>query len=561
MLSTSLPLILVVDDTKANRFVVASILRKSGFRVSEAATGREALTGFDQDPDLVVLDIRLPDTTGFELARRLRAMPDHKSTPILFISASFTEPGAHAQGLESGADAYLNHPIDSTLLIATVRSLLRTRRAEDVERFLADASEMFAGSLDPSEAARALAAASVPRVADACVVVQSEEAEVRPQPIIRAHPGLQAGLERVFNDFPPDGHSHDPITASFRQGSLESYVPKGNRGAALAGIGIKHAVTLPLIARARPLGSATFYSTGEAFDDAAIRVLTNVSHRASLAIDNARLFHEADAARHDAQVANAAKVDFLAAMSHELRTPLNAIAGFVDLMALGIHGPITPEQRADLGRISQNQRHLATLIEDILNYAKLEAGRLEYDMQKVVVGDALAEVHTLARPVFDAKGVRFEYVPGDGGAIASADPDRLRQVLLNVVGNAVKFTPPGGSVVLTSDADAQSVRLVCKDTGRGIPAEKMAAIFEPFVQVDRHLNPSASQGIGLGLSISRDLMRGMDGDLIVESELGAGSTFTIVLRRARIVRDGARDATGAAVERRPGGATVSQNPA
>ena len=170
-------------------------------------------------------------------------------------------------------------------------------------------------------------------------------------------------------------------------------------------------------------------------------------------------------------------------------------------------------------------------------------------MQQVIAGDALAEVHTLARSVFDAKGVDFEYVPGDGGAIVSADPDRLRQVLLNVVGNAAKFTPPGGSVVLTSAADAQNVRLFCKDTGRGIPTEKLDSIFEPFVQVDRHLNPSATQGIGLGLSISRDLMRGMDGDLVVESEPGSGSTFTIVLQRSRTSREAARDASSVAARR------------
>ena len=406
MPSTSVPLILVVDDNAASRFVVANVLTTSGFHVSQARSGRDALAAIARSAhDLVVLDVRLPDITGFGLARRLRAMPDYRCTPILFVSASFIEPSAHALGLASGADAYLNHPVDPTLLVATVRSLLRTRQADDVERLVADASEVSTGSLD--------------------------------------------------------------------------------------------------------------------------------AHRASLALDNARLLREADAARHEAQVANAAKVNFLAAMSHELRTPLNAIAGFVELMALGIHGPITGEQRADLARIGQNERHLATLIEDILNYAKLEAGRLEYDMQQVIAGDALAEVHTMARAVFDAKGVGFDYVPGDGGAIVSADPDRLRQVLLNVVGNAAKFTPPGGSVVLTSAADAHSVRFFCKDTGRGIPVEKLASIFEPFVQVDRHLNPSATQGIGLGLSISRDLMRGMDGDLVVESEPGAGSTFTIVLRRTR----------------------------
>jgi signal transduction histidine kinase len=530
MRGTLVPLILVVDDTEANRFVVADVLTKSGFRVSQARTGSEALSEIHRSPapDLVVLDVRLPDITGVGLARRLRAMPDHRSTPILFISPSPAEAGAYLLGPESGTDAYLNHPVDPALLVASVRSLLRTRRAEDVQQLLADASEAFADSLDPIEAARALAAASVPRIADACVVVQP--LEQRPEPIIRAHQGLQAELERVFKEAPPDGQGNDPRDA-------------------LADIGIKHAITVPLVARARRLGTATFYSTAEAFDEGAVRVLTSIAHRASLAIDNARLLREADAARHDAQVANAAKIDFLAAMSHELRTPLNAIAGFVDLMALGIHGPITPEQNADLARIGQNERHLATLIEDILNYAKLEAGRLEYDMQQVIAGDALAEVHTLARSVFDAKGVDFEYVPGDGGAIVSADPDRLRQVLLNVVGNAAKFTPPGGSVVLTSAADAQNVRLFCKDTGRGIPTEKLNSIFEPFVQVDRHLNPSASQGIGLGLSISRDLMRGMDGDLVVESEPGSGSTFTIVLQRSRTSREAARDASSVATPR------------
>jgi len=226
MRSTSVPLILVVDDTEASRFVVANILAKSGFRVIRARTGREAVAVLDrsQPPDVVVLDVRLPDITGVGFARRLRAMPGHRSTPILFISTSVGETGIHPLGLESSADAYMNHPVDPALLVDTVRSLLRTRRSEGVD-LPADASEAFADSLDPIDAAHALA------------------------------------------------------------------------------------------------------------------------------IDNARLLREADVARHEAQVANAAKIDFLAAMSHELRTPLNAIAGFVDLMALGIHGPITAEQNADLARI------------------------------------------------------------------------------------------------------------------------------------------------------------------------------------------------------------------
>jgi signal transduction histidine kinase len=434
------------------------------------------------------------------------------------------EPGGARARTGNGADAYLNHPVDPTLLVATVRSLLRARRAEDVEQLLTDANEAFTDSLEPIETAHAMAAASVPRVADACVVVQPREPGERSEPIIRAHPGLQAGLERVFKESSADGQGNHLRDA-------------------LAAIGIKHAVTVPLVARSRPLGTATFYSTGEAFDEEAVRVLTSIARRASMAIDNARLFREADAARHDAQVANAAKVDFLAAMSHELRTPLNAIAGFVDLMALGIHGPITAEQTP----AAVQDEALSTLIEDILNYAKLEAGRLEYDMQQVIAGDALAEVHTLARSVFDAKGVDFEYVPGDAGAIVSADPDRLRQVLLNVVGNAAKFTPPGGSVVLTSAADAQNVGFLQGHRARHPDGARLD--LRAVRAGDRHLNPSASQGIGLGLSISRDLMRGMDGDLVVESEPGAGSTFTIVLQRSRTSREAARDASSVAAPR------------
>src|SRR5262249_21357322 len=151
------PLILVVDDTEANRFVVAGILKRAGYGVIQAGTGAQAMTQLEHRPDLVVLDVRLPDTTGYEIARVMRTRAEHDTTPLLFISASFTGPGAHAQGLDSGADGYLTHPVDPGVLLATVRALLRVRRSEEAGRFLADASELFAHSLDPDEVPRALA--------------------------------------------------------------------------------------------------------------------------------------------------------------------------------------------------------------------------------------------------------------------------------------------------------------------------------------------------------------------------------------------------------------------
>src|SRR5262245_53341124 len=247
MLSTSTPLILVVDDTEANRFVVTSILSKSGYRVIQAGTGREAVQAFNKLPDLVVLDVRLPDSTAFELARVLRARMEHQSTPILFISASFTGPGAHVQGLESGADGYLNHPVDPTLLLATVRSLLRARRAEDVERFLAEASEHLVRSLDPEDAARALATISIPRVADACVVLLTTDDDGTNEPIVHARPELLTNVRRAFEENPPPSGG-EPV-APFRQQPLESHEQNQKRRQALLAAGLRHAVALPLIAR------------------------------------------------------------------------------------------------------------------------------------------------------------------------------------------------------------------------------------------------------------------------------------------------------------------------
>ncbi len=255
-------------------------------------------------------------------------------------------------------------------------------------------------------------------------------------------------------------------------------------------------------------------------------------------------------ARADAEAANAAKAQFLAMMSHELRTPLNAIGGYAQLMELGVRGPVTTEQRSDLGRVRAAQAHLLGLINDILNFAKLEAGHVQFRIERVPVGPALAELESLVGPDARAKGLRFDYAScgtGDGTALAvAADPERLRQVLLNLVSNAVKFTEPGGSVAiyceLAEHDGAPAVAVRVRDTGRGIPPSRLASVFDPFIQIDRHRTHESQQGVGLGLAISRDLARAMGGELAAESEEGVGSTFTLTLPR---VVAAAREAVGA----------------
>ena len=243
-----------------------------------------------------------------------------------------------------------------------------------------------------------------------------------------------------------------------------------------------------------------------------------------------RLLADAEDARHEAELANRAKAEFLAAMSHELRTPLNAIGGYVGLIEMGIHGPVTAPQRESLRRVAASQRHLLTLINDILAHARLEAGRMEFDVRRLGVKAIATGVEALVAPLAEAKSIAYRVEECDDELAVLGDEERVRQILLNLVTNAVKFTPAGGQVTIRCLARDGEADIEVQDDGRGIPADKLETIFDPFMQVGRALNrPEA--GVGLGLAISRDLAAGMNGSLTVRSILGEGSTFTLTLPR------------------------------
>jgi signal transduction histidine kinase len=233
-------------------------------------------------------------------------------------------------------------------------------------------------------------------------------------------------------------------------------------------------------------------------------------------------------ARRQAEDANEAKTRFLAAMSHELRTPLNAIAGYAEIMSLGVHGPITPEQRVDLDRIARSQRYLLGLINDILNYSKIESGHVAFVIHAFRIDPMLRSLEGFIAPQVAAKRLRYEYHGSPIDCKVLADEEKTQQILLNLLSNAVKFTPAGGTLDVICTSAAGKVTIVVRDSGPGIAADKHESIFEPFVQLGRGLTSSA-EGTGLGLSISRDLARKMNGDLTVESIVGDGATFTLTL--------------------------------
>ena len=257
----------------------------------------------------------------------------------------------------------------------------------------------------------------------------------------------------------------------------------------------------------------------------------DVTSRKDAERETARLYHAERSARISAEAANRAKSEFLAVMSHELRTPLNAIGGYAELLEMGLRGPITPEQRDDLERIQRSQRHLLGLINDVLDYARIETGAARLRIEAVGLAEAFASAEALVSPQARAKGITLRAHPPSSDLAVRADRERLRQVLVNLLANAVKFTSPGGEIDLRVQARDDVVEIAVRDDGIGIPADKLELIFEPFVQVSQGLTRSA-EGTGLGLAISRDLARAMGGDLVARSELGKGSVFTLVLPRA-----------------------------
>jgi len=254
-----------------------------------------------------------------------------------------------------------------------------------------------------------------------------------------------------------------------------------------------------------------------------------LAHELALTNEELRsVISEARKAWAAADAANRSKAEFLAVMSHELRTPLNSIGGYVDLLEMELRGPLTEAQRADLARIKRSQEHLLGIINDILNFTRLEATELKFEIIDVplrpMMGDLDAMVSSLAR----AKSLLYESEPPSTKLFTRTDPDKMRQIMINLLANAVKFTPEGGRIRVYATTTERSVQIHVEDNGPGIPAEKRDAVFEPFVQLDRGLTRT-TDGTGLGLAISRGLARGMGADLTLESEVGVGSTFTLTL--------------------------------
>jgi PAS domain S-box-containing protein len=517
--------LLVVDDNPASRYATARLLRSAGFRVSEAASGAEALARLDDSISALVLDVHLPDIDGFEVCAQLRSRGHSSRIPVLHLTAAYVTDEDKVRGLDAGADAYLTRPVEGAVLVATVQALVRTRIAEEAMRrseakFRAIYSQSPGGICLLDDGGRVLEANAA-----MLQLLGRPESDVAGRPLSAFAPAEWASSVDAFARCAGAPLAHQEFPVRRADGELLhlawSLSPHIEPGVTMA-------------------------------------VATDVSQLVKLEEQRRQLLERERVARGEAEQVSRMKDDFIAVLSHELRTPLNAIMGWAHVLQK--RGG-SEELMRGLAAIERNGQAQARMISDLLDMSRLNLGKLPLVFSMLDPAEAVGSAVNAMRPGAEG-GHDIELRLQPSYAPIRADASRLQQVIWNLLSNALKFSPAGGSVIVELAQDDDHLRLRVIDQGQGIAAEFLPLVFDRFAQSDAASNRQRG-GLGLGLSIVKQLVEAHGGAVAAYSEgLGRGATFEVRLPIAGTPSANARAVTDSelgrldALEAAPSDATL-----
>jgi PAS domain S-box-containing protein len=479
--------ILIVDDDEAKRYAIAKIIERAGFTSREAATGTEALRLVYTMPDLVILDVKLPDVSGFEVCRRIKADPTTASIPVLHLSTTFVDIEDKVQGLEGGADGYLTDVLEPLELIATVRALLRTRKAEEEARIT---SRQWQTTFDA--------------INDGVILLDGDGVAVQ------ANQAIDRILSRPWSEvIGRSFHELMDVPADREHSVFLRMLETQNREVferTLAGRWLHVAVD--------PVRNQRGIVKG------ALCIVSDVTERREMEEELRRR-------AEDLAAADRRKDEFLAMLAHELRNPLAPILNCLELIR---NEAATNPLLEQLREIAERQvQHMARLLEDLLDVSRFTQGKIQLRKEALDVSTVVAHAVETATPLVAAKGHQLTVTLPREPLRLLGDPTRLEQVVANLLNNAAKYSEPGGRITLTADREGDEMVLRVKDTGIGLSPEMQSRVFELFAQADLSLDRSQG-GLGIGLTLVRSLVEHHGGHVSVHSAgLGQGSEFAIRL--------------------------------
>ncbi len=498
--------VLIIDDDEAKRHAVAKILRKAGYLIREGETGADALRLAADKPALIILDVKLPDVSGFEVCQRIKEDPATAAIPVLHISTTFVDIEDRIHGLEGGADGYLTDVLEPLELVATVKALLRAQKAEEAAQI---STKQWQVTFDA--------------INDGVVLLD------RDGRVVQVNSAMEGMLGKSWNDLSGQ-EIHNLLSIP--------PVPEDSPFLRMLDTGQREAVDLTL-------GDRWLRVTVDPIRDADGDINGGLCIASDIT-DRRRLEEELRRRAEELAAADRRKDEFLAMLAHELRNPLAPISNALEAIRLARSNAAATEEALNIAR--RQIGHMARLLDDLLDVSRFTRGKVRLRKVPVDLTTILRQAVETSRSLIEKNGHELLTSFPAEPVWLDGDPTRLAQIVANLLNNAAKYTDRGGRIALVADREGDEAVVRVRDNGIGLSAEMLPRVFDLFAQADRSLDRSQG-GLGIGLTLVRSLVQLHDGNVSVESRgPGQGSEFIVRLpasSRAQSTPVANKDATSA----------------